>query len=179
MGRQRARFLGAKKRGGYTKQTIRILEYLDGAANAHMDMPADTPVLVNPRIYPVPLLEFDPNQNPPAYLTHISKHLNGVVQSPGANSNQRALATRISAALNNVNAWLQQVHRDAVQLFQMPPDQLLSNDGLLLLDDMETNALYAFIGQLDPATNQIRDGVVQISYSIQQLATFDVTLYKP
>jgi eukaryotic-like serine/threonine-protein kinase len=49
---------------------------------------------------------------------------------------------------------------------------------LSTLDDMETTARYAFIGQVNPDTNQLQGGVVQIHYNIQGLATLDVTPFK-
>jgi len=43
---------------------------------------------------------------------------------------------------------------------------------------MVTNALYAFIGRPDPSTGQIQEGVVQVHYNIQGLATYDVSPYQ-
>ena len=156
-------------------QVIRILDYLDGLAYVQRDVPPGTPILVNPRIVPVALLEFDAqNQNPPGYLFHVSKHLRAIAQSPDATANQRMLAAAINNALNNVNGWLDQVRKDAKLLINMPVDQLASSGALPILDDMETQARYAYIGQLDPTTNQVHDGVVQIHYDIQSLAVFEV-----
>jgi hypothetical protein len=39
---------------------------------------------------------------------------------------------------------------------------------------MFTQANYAFVGQFDPNTSRVKEGVVQIHYNIQGLATFDV-----
>jgi len=44
-----------------------------------------------------------------------------------------------------------------------------------LLDDMVSQVTYAYIGQLNPATNQVRGGILQAHYSIQLLATLNVT----
>jgi len=73
---------------------------------------------------------------------------------------------------------LQQVHVDAKQLMGMTDAQLLSQSALSTLDDMETTARYAFIGQVNPDTNQVQGGAVQIHYNIQGLATLDVTPFK-
>ncbi|WP_220203075.1 hypothetical protein [Reticulibacter mediterranei] len=126
----------------------------------------------------VALLEFDPqSQNPPGYLTHIGNHLREIVVSPGVTPEQKALAIRINKALNNVQAWLEKVHSDAAQLIQMTPQQLLAPETTRLLDDLFTQANNAFVGQTDPNTDQVKEGVVQIHYSVQGLATFDVQPY--
>jgi len=43
---------------------------------------------------------------------------------------------------------------------------------------METAARYAFVGQIDPNTNQIQGGAVQIHDNIQRLATYDIRPYQ-
>ena len=60
----------------------------------------------------------------------------------------------------------------------MTTAQLLSQSSLSILDDMETAARYAFIGQIDPNTNAVQGGVVEIHYNIQRLATFDIAAFK-
>ena len=45
---------------------------------------------------------------------------------------------------------------------------------LSILDDLFTQANHAFLGQFDPNTNTVKEGVVQIHNNIQKLATFDV-----
>ena len=82
------------------------------------------------------------------------------------------------ALLYNVLPWLQKVRQDAKQLIPMTDAQLLRPPSLSLLDDMVTNADYAFNGRLDPTTDEVQPGVVQIHYSIQRLATFTITPYK-
>ena len=55
----------------------------------------------------------------------------------------------------------------------MDDAHLTGNDGLTLLDQVATLANDAFAGKVD--TNaQVTDGVVQIHYTIQRLATFDI-----
>jgi hypothetical protein len=56
---------------------------------------------------------------------------------------------------------------DAVQLTQAST--------LTMLDNMLSNATYAYIGQLDPKTDQLIPGILQAHYSIQQLATLTIT----
>ncbi len=158
------------------RQTVRILDYLDGSQFIGTEhLPAGmAAVQVDPIIARVALLEIDPTQNPPGYLKHIANHLHELTQSPAISADQQALAIRIINAINNVEGWLKTVHTDAEQLLQMPSDQLLQPAGLKLLDDMFTQANNAFIGQTDPNTLQVREGVAQIHYNIQRLATFDV-----
>jgi hypothetical protein len=47
------------------------------------------------------------------------------------------------------------------------------------LDDLTSQATYAYIGQLDPITNSVKPGVLQAHYDVQQLATFDITKHVP
>ena len=128
----------------------------------------------DPVISRVALLTTDPAQNPPGYLKHIANHLRETTQSPGVTANQRATAVRISAAIDNVENWLNLVHTDAEKILQMPTNQILQPAGRALLDDMFTQSNNAFIGQSDPNTLQVKEGVAQIHYNVQRLATFDV-----
>jgi hypothetical protein len=79
--------------------------------------------------------------------------------------------------MNDVQSLLEHVRMDAKQLLMMSDAQLLSQTSLLMLDDLETQAFYAYTGQIDPATNQLQSGVVQIGYDLERLATLDVTPY--
>ncbi len=128
----------------------------------------------------VALLTIDvQNQSPPGYLLHIGNHLREVTQTPGVTADQKVLAILINTALNNVQASLNNVHLDAEKLIHMTPDQLLQSDARKTLDDMFTQANNAFVGQSDPNTHQVKEGVVQIHYNIQRLVTFNVQTYQP
>jgi hypothetical protein len=59
----------------------------------------------------------------------------------------------------------------------MTPQQLLAPETTRILDDLFTQANNAFVGQTDPNTDQVKEGVVQIHYSVLGLATFDVQPY--
>jgi hypothetical protein len=162
------------------RQLIRMLDYLDGSQYVQTEkLPPDLPpILIDKNQARVALLEFDPqSQNPPGYLTHIGNHLREIVDSPGVSPEQKELAIRINKALNNVQAWLEKVHSDAAQLIQMTPQQLLAPETTRILDDLFTQANNAFVGQTDPNTDQVKEGVVQIHYSVLGLATFDVQPY--
>ena len=156
---------------------IRILDYLDGKNYVQQDVPQGTPLLIDSRIISVALLELEPNQNPPGYLYHINRHLQGIVQAPGATPGQKQLASQIDIGLNILSNTLQKVHSDAKQLMAMPQNQLLSNSALPLLTDMATQADYAFNGQRNGGTNQMQGGAVEIYRNSQRLAIFDVTTY--
>ncbi|HLI90571.1 MAG TPA: protein kinase [Ktedonobacteraceae bacterium] len=162
------------------RQLARILDYLDGTQYIQTEnLPPDLrPVLADPTmstIARVALLEIDQqNQNPPGYLKHIGNHLRELTQSPGVNADQKALAVRINTATNNVTTWLEALHSDAAQLIHMTPAQLEQPRSRAIFDRLFTEANYAFVGQTDPATHQVKEGVVQIHYNIQRLATFTI-----
>jgi hypothetical protein len=159
------------------RQFIRILDYLDGLSYVQNDVPVDSPVLVNERIARVSLLEFDvQHQVPPGFLYHIALHLKGLVDSPGATTAQKQLAIQVDTAINKVQALLEQVHQGAKKLVMMTGAQLLQPATLSLLDDMVKHAQDAFVGQFDPATGEIQDGVTQIHFAIQRLASMDVVV---
>ena len=163
-----------------------ILDYLDGAPNVALDVPGGI-VAADPTISKVALLSVVPAQtqlsdvthNPPGYVDHLALHLNGVVQAPDATPQMRKLATQIIEALNNAKTWLKQVRGYAQQLVKMDATQLAQPSTLTLLDNMLTNATYAYIGQLDPKTDQVIPGVLQVHYNVQQLATLTFTTKLP
>jgi serine/threonine protein kinase len=157
------------------RDIVRILDYLDGSSYVYLekDVPAATPLLIDPKIARVALLEFDVvNQQPPGYLKHIGNHLRDITVSPGVTPDQLALATHVTRDISNVQVWLQAVRSDAVKLMYMNNAQLSQAEPIL--DDLFTQANYAFVGQFDPNTGNVKEGVAQIHYNIQKLATFDV-----
>lgn len=158
------------------RQIVRILDYLDGSQYVGTEkLRPGTPLLIDPTIAHVALLELDlQNQTPPGYLKHIGNHLRNIINCPGITPEQRALAIQINAAIDNVNAQLLVVHNDAEQLVQMSDSQLAQPAAATLLNDLFVHANDAFAGQIDPNTNQVKAGVVQIHYNIQRLATFDI-----
>ncbi len=156
------------------RDLVRILDYLDGSQFVGQDVTTGQTVLIDPTIAKVALLEFDTvAQTPPGYLDHIGSHLTKIVVSPGVTPQQRTLAIHISQDINNVQVWLTAIRHDAAQLVQMNNSQLASSTAIL--NDLFTNANYAFVGKYDPNTGTVKEGVVQIHYNIQALTTFDVT----
>jgi len=162
------------------RQCIRVLDYLDGANYVQNDVPPGTPNLVNEHIGRVGLLEFDvQHQEPPGYLYHIGLHLHGLATSPGATAAQKQLAIQIDTALSKVELLLEQIRQDAKQLVNRTDAQLLQASSFTLLDAMVKHAQDMFVGQFDPATGEIANGITQIHYAIQRLATLEVTVLQP
>lgn len=161
--------------GFVRRQTLRTLTYLDGVSFVTKDLPPNTGLNVNERLARVGLLQVDgATQDPSSYLAHVSHHLSGLLESNAASGTLRKNITSIVGALDNVQAWLQQVRRDALQIMKMSDQQLRQPATLMLLNDMIDNATKAFTGQVDPATGQMREGVTWIHDQIQALAVLDV-----
>ena len=162
----------------------RILDYMDGSPNVHVDVPANTPLLTDPTISQVALLTVNPQvqgqpayekTNPPGYVDHIQYHISQVSKATDITPETRALTAQIITAVNNAKGWLLKAHSDAAQLFKLDNTQMMQPGAAALIDDLTTQITYAYIGQLDPTTNQIVPGVLQMHYEIQQLATFTLT----
>jgi hypothetical protein len=165
---------------------ISMLDYLDGTANVHMDVPPGTPITADPAIAKVSLLTVDPvaqnrdlATNPPGDMDHLPLHLSELLRAPDITPEMRTLTQNILEALGHAKIWLQQVRMNAKQLVAMTPDQLTQDGARLLLDGLVTNATYAYIGQLNPANNTVITGVLQAHYDAQRLATFDITANVP
>jgi serine/threonine protein kinase len=159
-------------------QLIRILDYLDGQTYVQADVPPGTSLLIDKNIASVALLEFDKQkQDPPGYLDQVGRHLESLDTTPGASVRQRMLADQINTGLNQVTSWLEKVRTDAVQLVGSSPAQLLLPSSLSLLDDMQMQAFFAYVGRLNPSTNEVEPGVTQIHHDLQLLATLDITPY--
>jgi serine/threonine protein kinase len=159
------------------RQIVRILDYLDSMTYIQQDVPPGTPLLVEPRLAQVPLIAIVKNQNNASLLSRIEDHivaLSDESQSPGITQARHVLAKQTDLALVNEQNWLGQVRQDAKKLVTMTNDQLSQASALLILNDMQMQANYAFVGRINPLTNQMQWGAVEIYYSIQKLATFDV-----
>jgi len=162
--------------GFIRRQLTRIMDYLDGTSYTQLaqDLPGQ-PILVDAKIGKIGLLTFNAAaQALPGYLYHIStKHLSEIAILPQASAQQKALALQINQELNVVNGWFETMRSEVLQLFAMSDAQLLGNSGRVLLDSVATLANTAFVGQIN-SQGQVTPGVVQVHYSIQNLATFDV-----
>ena len=119
-------------------------------------------------------MTIDPNQNPPGHLQHINIHLFGLVNSPGSTAAQKQLASQIDNTINQVNASMQTIRRDAGQLAKMNDQDLQQAKALSLLNEMNTNANTAYVGQLNTTTGKTQEGVVWIYGQLQKLATMPI-----
>jgi hypothetical protein len=166
-------------------QVIRLLDYLDGQAFARTDLPPGTPLLADARASQVALLGPTPQnpdapgysysgEVPPGYVYLISEHMAGAIQSPQTTPDQRRLAVQINAALDGEIRLFGQVRLDAGQLLNMDRSQLLQAPALVLLNDLATQAQYAYTGQPDPSTSQAGGGALWIYDNLQRLAAFEV-----
>lgn len=115
---------------------------------------------------------------PSDYLHLISAHLNAIAQAPGTTPDKRRLAAQINTGMENVGNRLEKVRLDAKKLLYMTDSQLVSQEALSVLNDMVTQAFYAYVGRLDPTTNRVQAGAVQISYDTEHLASFAIKPYK-
>jgi eukaryotic-like serine/threonine-protein kinase len=168
---------------------IRILDYLDGSINVHVDLPPGTPLLTDPVGSKVSLLTVDPKaqipanleKNPPGYVDHIVLHVGQVTKATDITPEMRQTAASIIDNTNRAKVWLQNMRNDTLKLHAMinNPDQMKQASTGLLLDDMVNQSTYAYIGQLDPVTNQVKGGVLQAHYDIEQLAMINLTTRLP
>jgi hypothetical protein len=157
------------------RQLERALQFLDGNTFVYLDIPPETPLLVNERLARVGLINVTgPNQEPPDYLDHISHHLNGLLEAKPTPAIRQKIGALITA-LGNVNQWLKQAQQDAQQLMKMSDDQLMQQDTLSVINDMIANVDRAYSGQPDPSTNTMKEGVDWIHNQMQFLATLDIT----
>ncbi|MGI9057987.1 MAG: serine/threonine-protein kinase [Ktedonobacteraceae bacterium] len=162
---------------------ISMLDYLDGSPNVHLDIPGGAPVYADQTAAQVSLLSVDPVQqkgtelknNPPGYVSHIPIHLNGVINAPDVTPEMVKISTQILTDLNNAATWLNEARGYARQLAQMDSTQLSQPQTLTMVDKLLTDVTYAYVGKLDPATDQVVPGVLQAHDNIQQLAAFTIT----
>ncbi|GCE31126.1 hypothetical protein KDA_66100 [Dictyobacter alpinus] len=162
------------------RQTMRVLAYLDGTTFLYKDLPPKSPLLVNERLARVGLLEVNgPNQEPPSYMAHIDHHLRGLLQADDSSTALRKQMSDLTSSMSDINAWLAQVRVDARQIVNMSDAQLKQPPTLTLINDMIANSNHAFAGQLDPSTNQMRQGVIWLHDHMQSLATLELKEVKP
>jgi hypothetical protein len=160
-------------------QVIRVLDYLDGSSYVWHDVPPGTPLLVDAKSGRIGLLEFIQTQIPPGYLAHVNIHLLGLINSPGATPEQKRLAARIASAINAVAASMQRIRQDAIQLVHMTDTQLRQSGALSLLNDMESTANVAYVGQFNPVTSRLTGGIIWIHDNLQELTSIPIFPYPP
>ena len=160
------------------RQTIRTLTYLDGLSFVQQDMPPDATLSDSSKLESVGLLDVNgQNQNPASYIGSIVYHLNGLLDAPGSTPDVRKNAAQIITAMNNVQGWLEIMHADAKQIVAMTDAQLGQPAAFTLLNDLVDQANHAYVGELDPTSGEMREGVTWIHERLQSLATLPVTQY--
>lgn len=160
------------------RQVERVLSYLDGLSFVTQDLPAGVTLPGTDNLASVGLIDVQgANQQPPSYVTHILKHLNGLINSPGATPQLRQSAAQIIAAMSNVQQWFSAMRSDALQLLNLGDAQMLQPNALVLLNDLVARTNAAFSGQIDPVTGNMRLGVIWIDAHIQSLATISIYRY--
>jgi hypothetical protein len=154
------------------RQLTRILCYLDGASSIAQDLPQQNCSEITVALGAKFGLLLSTTSSP-GYVPHITRHLHELSTLPEATPQQRALAAQSYVALNSVNQLFVTLRSEVKQLLAMPEAQWSQPAGISLLDSIATVANDAFVGKTDPNGNTI-DGVAQINYNIQGLATFYV-----
>ncbi len=169
---------GKPDAGFIHRQLVNVLAYLDGTEGVSADVPAGTLVPAG-AASPIPLVTDPSGQGAISYISLMHKHLTALLAAPGITPRMRTLALESDKALTgDVQRELRQVRQLARALVFMQPDaQLLSPPAQTMLSKMVLLAHLAFVGKLDPATNQPQPGVAQIFYKIQGLATYDIKPY--
>ena len=166
--------MGDREPGAIRANVARVIEYLDGVPEAWRDLPPNTPLLIDPKVGRIGLLTVDQNQNPPGYLDHMAIHLTGLVDAPGATSQEIRLANQIHTMLSAATGFLQNMRTNAQHLLQMTNAQLQQASALALLNDLVTQANDAYVGVANPATGQAQGGVTAISDLLAQLGQIPV-----
>jgi len=160
------------------RQIVRCLQYLDGKTYSAVDVPPGTPMYIDPQAGQVGLLTFSSEQPLLGLLTHIIKHLEGLIQAPQATDKQIKLANQLSLEAKLAEKELTQAHDDARQLMAIKDAQLASSKAHILLNDLYQHINQAYTGQKDMATGELKGGVEQMSVQILQLATITIKPYK-
>jgi len=168
---------------------VRILDYLDGSTNINVDLPPGTPLLTDPVGSKVSLLTIDPKaqipanleKDPPGYVDHIVLHVGQVTKATDVTPEMRQTSGHIIDNINRAKIWLQNMRNDTLKLHAMVnnPNLMQQASTGLLLDDLVNQSTYAYIGQLDSVTSQIKGGVLQAHYDIEQLAMVNLTTKLP
>jgi hypothetical protein len=151
-------------------QIIGMLDYLDGASFVNIDLPPGTPLQVPQADAHFGLLSVDPQ----GLVARAESYLKAIAQSPYASTDQKALATRLVAKVNKINAQYELVHQDARMLIQMTDAQLLQPSSLSLVNDMAAHAAYALMGNSKIGL----EGAVKVFNDMQSLANFDAEAYQ-
>ena len=150
------------------RQLIRILEAMASQTLLNTYVSPKAPILVEPAIYQLRLFDS---------LLRIDEQLRMMLLDPTVTPAISRVAKQSLTDLVNIRKWLNGVLSDVKQLLKMTNAQLQQPAALTLLDDLETQSGYAFTGKIDPVTGTVLNGYVQMHYTLQQIATFDVLTF--
>lgn len=120
--------------------------------------------------------------NPDGYLKHTAFHVDQIGQAVDITPATRTNTAQIVSDLRSATTWLEQVHHDDVALYKMglqDERQLTSAQARNLLNNMVSQATYAYNGKLDHSTNQVHGGVSQVHFAVQDLAIMQITKNVP
>ena len=159
------------------RQALRILDYLDGRYFITRDVPPGTPLLADPIKSKIALLQIA-KKGPDSYMKRITDALKRLETAPEVPQTLSKSAAQLVGEVTNVGQWLALVRKDALRLIKMNNSQLVQDATAAILDDMQTQANYAFIGQIDPSSGKVQNGSAQIYYEIQNLAAFTIYPYR-
>ena len=150
------------------RQLLRILEAMASQTLLNTYVSPKAPILVEPAIYQLRLFDS---------LLRIDEQLRMMLLDPTITPAIRSVAKQSLTDLVNIRQWLNGVLRDVKQLLKMTNAQLQQQAALTLLDDLQTQSGYAFTGKIDAATGTVLNGYLQMHYTLQQMATFDVLTF--
>jgi serine/threonine protein kinase len=166
---------------------ISILDYLDGTDNVDVDLPPGTPVVADALSSRVALInvssaqQLQSSQDLAGYVDHTIFHVEQIGKATDISPQQRQFAANAISELQYAGMMLQSVRHDAVQLYQMrgDPAQIRQDSTRMLLDDMTTRAIYAYVGTVNPATNQTQPAILQAHYDLQRLSGLSISTNLP
>ncbi len=160
------------------QQTVRLLAYLDGTTQVQGDLPAGTPLFVDPNTIRIGLLGSNSaHDRADGLIDQTMGELAALADSPGLTQSQHTLALQLEAELGLVKQMLEQARLDAKQLITRPLDQWLSPPSQMLLADLVKQVNLAVTGQGAPVMATSKGGVAWVSTHTQSLAEILVMPY--
>jgi hypothetical protein len=153
---------------------VHILDELDGSALVAQDVPAGTPLYIDPQLAQMPLVPLQPGQQPVDTITQMEVQLAAIARSPDATKAQQQIAVHVMADLMQVVDVLGRVRQDAKQLLLFSDTQLAQPEALSLLNDLIEEVSTAYTGLLSPTTGVRTGGAVSIADQLERLATIDL-----
>lgn len=150
------------------RHMLRILDYLAGSRLIRSILPQE-PLMLDTPEEQVGVVRGDIQEQ--SYLSHVEKHLSGILISPHVPRDQRLLADTLRINLQQIAQEEEQVYVDALQLAEMTLAQLHTDTAHTLLDKMHQNADRAYVGYVDPITQERFIGVSDLYAGIEQLST--------